>query len=301
MIREIDASNFFKNNIVCSTFLAAGKIPESLPESILRSHKENNVMKKIIAIWNWVSKFIYYIICTLFCLRPRGSTSSINKVSKEEIFDNFKYNQPLCHGSIKKLKQAQKINKELSFFEKIQNGVLTTPLGTFYKGIMSKGYKSSLENAVMTCANAIVWIAAIYFFHSALKYQFPPFKKFINLSICITNLRPVEMIFVAPVVEEILCRGCLNNGIFLGQKLLKKISPNCLKGRFFNYITSPSPRMLFVHGMFSYHHYFSAPVIFILCSNFTLLHETTGNIAIPIIAHMTHNIYAFALQQLVCR
>lgn len=301
MFREITANDVLKNNIVCSAFLAASKTPSFPPESILRSHRENNVINKIIAIWNWVSKFIYYFICALFFYMPEDSVSSIKQVPKKKIPVDFKYNHPFCHVSIEALKEEKRINNQLSFFEKIQKGVLSTPVGSFYELIKSKSSENSLENVAMTSAKAIVGMATIHFFYSALKALFPAFKKFINLSVCNRNIHPIDTLLFGPIIEEIICRGCLNNGIYLGQKLLKEISPNCLKGRCFNYITSPSPRMLFVHSVFSWKHDDTAPIIFLLCSNFTLLHETTGDITIPIVAHIVNNLYAFGLKQLVCR
>ena len=97
-------------------------------------------------------------------------------------------------------------------------------------------------------------------------------------------------ITVGPILEEVIFRGCLNNGIYLGQQLLEKAAPESLRGRLFNYIISPSPRLLIVHGLFSFAHGIQrGSILFLLGASFTLLHESTGDIIAPIYAHITQN------------
>lgn len=280
MIREITVNNYFKNNIVCSTFLNASRISTSRSSSTLDSYEENIVLHKVKAIWHWISKLIYSIACILFCYRPRDSALSIKEEFKKEIPFHFKYNKPLCHVSIKKLKKEQEINKQLNCLEKVQKG-LSIGANNFFGGIEKLGIPT--------------FLAVQFIFFSTLKLFIS--KK----TICFASqLDPLIVFGVVPIVEEVLFRGCLNNGIFLGQELLKKITPSFFQGSVFNYITSPSPRLLFVHSLFSYAHGSMAPFIFLYASKLTLLHETSGIIA-SISAHVAMNIAAFGVQQIICR
>lgn len=114
------------------------------------------------------------------------------------------------------------------------------------------------------------------------------------------------------VVEEMIFRGFLQNGMAFLQKTITYIAPECLqKKRTFQWLMSPSARILCVNSLFAYSHlyndggYVSTKGAFIQATNimlspaYSILYETTCNIGVPLYAHVANNVSVIALLNLL--
>lgn len=109
--------------------------------------------------------------------------------------------------------------------------------------------------------------------------------------------------FTGPILEEILFRGILQNGVGCVQKLAKWVAPQLMKKtRLFNWLISPSSRVLVANSLFAYIHLYNkghsmstADTVvqvgsIFLTPNSSILYETTGNLAAPIACHISNNL-----------
>lgn len=109
--------------------------------------------------------------------------------------------------------------------------------------------------------------------------------------------------FVAPIFEEILHRGFLQDSFYGIQRILFNKSSQSLKNNyFFKWIISPSARILICNTLFAAIHlpneYLSTQGVIrqfsgiMLYPVFSILRETSENISIPIAAHFATNALA---------
>lgn len=123
-----------------------------------------------------------------------------------------------------------------------------------------------------------------------------------------TNL---PMAMLAAVVEELALRGVLQNGIAASQKVARFLTPQCVQNTSaFKWLTSPAARILGINSAFTSIHLFNAGVglstkgailqatRILLMPTESILHETTGNIAAPVAAHLTNNLLAVGIRNL---
>lgn len=132
-----------------------------------------------------------------------------------------------------------------------------------------------------------------------------------NATVKISDAGFMECVIVAPIIEEIFFRGILQNGICCAQKFTKWAIPGFIKNtRAFEWLTSPSARILGAGSLFALAHlrnagdYLSTAGAarqlgnFLLTPTSSILHETTGSIAAPIVSHMTNNFFGFCLSKI---
>lgn len=118
----------------------------------------------------------------------------------------------------------------------------------------------------------------------------------------------ISAVFTGPILEEILFRGILQNGMGYVQKIAKWVAPQLIKKtRLFKWLISPSSRVLAVNSLFAYVHFYNkgysmstADAAVQVGSIFftpksSILYETTGNLAAPIACHISNNLYVQCL------
>jgi len=191
---------------------------------------------------------------------------------------SFNYNSVYSFFASPEVLDAEKErNQKLTFFEKIKKGVMTHPIYLVTDQIkIAEPFKKNYT--IILSSLLLIPILAYSRFVSKTYLDYPLVDFPYN-------------ILAVPILEEIAYRIILYKGFFLGQKCIEKITPNSLKGRIFNYVTSPSARLLTIHGIFSYHHGIAAPAIFFMAPSVTLLRETTGDIIAPLALHITQNAF----------
>lgn len=127
----------------------------------------------------------------------------------------------------------------------------------------------------------------------------------------INNIKePIGFIYeviIGPIVEEIIFRGILQNGMHYAQKFAKWAAPRFIRNtRVFEWLTSPSARILGANSLFALVHLGNKGAVrtvalvgtILLMPRMSILHETTGNIAAPIVCHMTHNLSCWFFSQI---
>jgi len=114
----------------------------------------------------------------------------------------------------------------------------------------------------------------------------------------------VGNVVVVPILEEIVFRALLQNGMSLCQKAAIAVVPKKLgNNRVFKYLTSTSARIVSCNTLFALAHLISGGVPSTLRIAMhpvnAILYETTGTLHAPIVSHMVNNALAFAKETVI--
>ncbi len=118
----------------------------------------------------------------------------------------------------------------------------------------------------------------------------------------------LDIVIVAPIVEEVLFRGFIQEGLSILQSCIKQIlSVASLKSHTISWLLSPACRIVVVNSLFAaahfgnIHHGFTIVqaavqvTLIVLTPVYSILYETTDSLSAPIVAHMTNNLFCVLL------
>lgn len=127
-----------------------------------------------------------------------------------------------------------------------------------------------------------------------------------RLSFVEPNISWTKAVITAPLKEEIVFRGLIQNGIGYAQKVLDRNVPNCLKDTsLIRGVTSSTARILATSSIFALCHYgvtYMSPAqnmgqmsAIALMPSLSILYETTGSLFATIPAHAAFNAIGMSL------
>jgi membrane protease YdiL (CAAX protease family) len=118
----------------------------------------------------------------------------------------------------------------------------------------------------------------------------------------INNSSILLLAFIGPLLEELMCRGVIQQVIGKMQSVIDPYVPHSFK-----WLTSPSARIVAANTYFAYAHISNTGSFGAQCQGHflrptcSILYETTGGLVAPITAHMTNNLITVLLGKLGSR
>lgn len=214
---------------------------------------------------------------------------------------DFLLQNPLVSGISKASSFLKDVVYKNSIFFGLNNEALSQELETNKNLSLKEKFKIGLVSGATQLIPIYALIVALSVVLQNMDSGAPPTTEPIDYPMAMLNA----------VVEELAFRGILQNGIAASQKVVRSLTPQCVQNTsVFKWLTSPSARILGVNSAFASIHLCNAglrlstkeailqliPVL--LIPRESILHETTGNIAAPIAAHLTNNFLAVGIRDL---